>query len=130
MWRDTLIWILGMALSATLTGCAGTGNRWVDSEWLVPTTTSVDSTQCTYTWTPPTTGTPVTHYLLQSTTGQEWIAPRAKLRITVPADMPHRVRVQGVDADSIAGPWSAYSATWPGRADDLSDRRDDYEIKP
>jgi hypothetical protein len=122
-------------MTLAMGGCATPRDMWWDSQW-EPISTAVDSTTVTYYWDPPTTGTPVEWYLLESTNGQEWTTPRAKLRITVPADTPHRVRVLGVDADGNAGPWSEYSREYPGIAgSDTVDidnpiGRNEHEIKP
>lgn len=122
-------WIgtIGILMTLVLySGCAGSRNQWADSP--LPGYDTVDSTEVTYTWTPPTSGSLVHHYLVQATTGQEWIAPRAKKRITVPAASPHRVRVRGVDHQGTAGPWSMYSDSWPGRSErDTLERRDEWQ---
>ena len=116
-----IVALIGLIL---LGGCAtATDTRWKP----LPVATEVDSTTVTYYWDTPTTGTPVEYYLLESSSGQEWTASRAKRRITVPADTPHRVRVRGVDADSITGTWSVWSDEWPTRADDLPDRREEWQ---
>ena len=96
-----------------LGGCATSPGTWWDQEW-EPLHVQVDSTQVTYQWTPPTSGSTVVYYDMETTLGQHFTATRAKKRITVPADSPHRVRVRGVDAHGVTGPWSVYSNTWPG----------------
>lgn len=117
-----VLWIatIGILLTLAMAGCASPRRT---SQYLPPLQHAVDSTSVTYTWTPPVDGTLVSYYLLECTTGQQWIASRAKLRITVPADTPHRVKVRGTDEHGVTGPWSAYSEEWPGRSE-----RDTLEI--
>lgn len=68
-----------------------------------------------YTWTAPTTGSAVDHYVVQhSTDGGAWVTVDdavTTLSYTLSAayDVEHRIRVAGVDALDRQGPWSAAS---------------------
>lgn len=67
----------------------------------------------TYTWTAPTTGTPVHHYVVQtSSNGTTWttltgVEPTARtVTVAAPVGVPIQVRVAGVDAQNRQGSWS------------------------
>lgn len=69
----------------------------------------------TYSWTPPTTGSPVHHYEVQTSTdaGVTWStrgAPTtASMALTLNVGSTYLVRVRAVDAQNRPGPWSASS---------------------
>jgi hypothetical protein len=68
-----------------------------------------------YTWTAPTTGAPVDHYVVQhSEDGGAWVTvdddvPTNTYELTAAFDVEHRIRVAGVDAQGRWGPWSVAS---------------------
>ncbi|MBU0742170.1 fibronectin type III domain-containing protein [bacterium] len=68
-----------------------------------------------YTWTAPTTGSPVDHYVVQhSEDGGAWVTVQDtqmtnSYALTAVYDVEHRVRVAGVDAEGRQGPWSIAS---------------------
>lgn len=82
---------------------------------LAPVATAQTSTQqVTYTWTAPTTGSPVTSYLVQqSINGGAWvqIATVSTNTYVLAATIgeSHQIRVAGRDAQSRQGPWSLAS---------------------
>jgi len=64
-----------------------------------------------YTWTAPTTGSPVVHYVIQhSVNGGDWaqIATSTSNTFTLTATVgdAHRIRVAGVDAEARQGGYS------------------------
>ncbi len=69
----------------------------------------------TYTWTAPTTGSTVHHYVVQhSADGGAWSTVSDNLQattyiLTASYDVEHSVRVAGVDAIGRQGPWSLSS---------------------
>ncbi len=66
----------------------------------VPTGTRLDS----WSWTPPTTGAPVDHYVVEATwTTKDNATPAA---ILVPDSVSFTIRVAGVDSLGRQGPWS------------------------
>jgi hypothetical protein len=81
---------------------------------LLPLAASAQTTSIplTYTWTPPTTGSAVHHYVVQtSTTATSWTTLTAQPTtpvITIPAavGVNIQVRVAGVDAQGRQGLWS------------------------
>jgi hypothetical protein len=68
-----------------------------------------------YTWTAPTTGSPVDHYVVQhSQDGGTWVTidenvPSNSYTLTAAYDVEHSIRVAGVDAEGRQGPWSVAS---------------------
>lgn len=67
-----------------------------------------------YTWTAPTTGTPVDHYVVQhSIDGGQWTqvgtANGNEFTLDAAAGQAHRIRVAGVDASDRQGPFSLAS---------------------
>ena len=84
---------------------------------LVPLTVAAQTTtmQVTYTWTAPTTGSPVAHYDVErsSDAGATWVAAGTpvspSVTLTVPVLTVIIVRVRGVDATNRPGIWSATS---------------------
>jgi hypothetical protein len=68
-----------------------------------------------YTWTAPTTGSTVDHYVVQhSADGGAWVTVDENVTgltyvLTAAYDVEHRVRVAGVDALNRMGPWSTAS---------------------
>ena len=68
-----------------------------------------------YTWTAPTTGSPVDHYVIQhSEDGGAWVTVEDAQStnsyvLTAAYDAEHRIRVAGVDAQNRQGPWSVAS---------------------
>lgn len=71
--------------------------------------------EVTYTWSAPTTGSPVDHYVVQhSEDGGSWITVESALAnntyvLTAAYDVEHAVRVAAVDAEGRQGPWSIAS---------------------
>ena len=70
--------------------------------------------QVNYTWTAPTTGSPVDHYVVQhSINGGQWaqIATTNENSYTLSATVgqSHQIRVAGVDAEDRQGPFSVAS---------------------
>ena len=69
----------------------------------------------TYTWTAPTTGSTVDHYVIQhSADGGTWTTVDSNVTtntyvLTAEYDVEHTVRVAGVDAQGRQGPWSVSS---------------------
>ena len=66
----------------------------------------------TYTWTAPTTGSAVHHYVVQhASNGGTWTTVSDNLQATTyilaaAYDVEHAIRVAGVDAIGRQGPWS------------------------
>ncbi len=69
----------------------------------------------TYTWTAPTSGSTVHHYVVQhSADGGAWSTVSDNLQattyiLTATYDVEHSIRVAGVDALGRQGPWSVAS---------------------
>ncbi len=69
----------------------------------------------TYTWTAPTTGSAVDHYVIQhSEDGGAWITVEDEqatnaYALTAAYDAEHRIRVAGIDTQGRQGPWSVAS---------------------
>jgi hypothetical protein len=81
---------------------------------LVPSVFAQTSVEVTYTWTPPSSGTPVDHYIVElSVNGSPFYqidtSTSNTITITVPVDETHQVRVAGVDASDRQGPYSESS---------------------
>ena len=71
-------------------------------------------TTVTYTWTPPTTGSPVVHYVVQAATdGGSFVTVGAvtsnTYTLTASAGISYIIRVAGVDSMDRQGPWSEES---------------------
>lgn len=68
--------------------------------------------QVTYTWTAPTTGSPVDHYVVQhSVDGGAWVTVATDVTettyvLSAEYDHQHQIRVAGVDAQGRQGPFS------------------------
>lgn len=68
--------------------------------------------QVTYTWTAPTTGSPVDHYIVQhSVDGGAWVTVADNVTettyvLSADYDHQHQIRVAGVDAQGRQGPFS------------------------
>ncbi len=67
-----------------------------------------------YTWTAPTTGTPVEFYVVQhSVNGGQWTqvdtSTENTYTLSATAGESHQIRVAGVDADDRQGPFSVAS---------------------
>jgi hypothetical protein len=78
---------------------------------LVPAAAGQTTQDVTFTWTPPTTGSPVDHYVVEhSVNGGPWvqIATVVSNSFTLAATLgdPHQIRVAGVDALDRQGPFS------------------------
>jgi hypothetical protein len=96
---DTVRWLIAAALVAVLAPAA-----------LAQTTTM----QVSYTWTAPTTGSPVDHYVVQhSINGGAWVqvatVTTTAYVLTATIGEPHQIRVAGVDAQGRQGVWSTAS---------------------
>jgi hypothetical protein len=70
-----------------------------------------------YTWTAPTTGSPVNHYIVQHAIGGgAWVQVASVTTLTYDLAATvlesHQIRVAGVDASSRQGPWSAASLAY------------------
>jgi len=71
-----------------------------------------------YTWTEPTTGSPVDHYVVQhSEDGGAWVTVQDTQTtnsyvLTAAYDVEHRIRVAGVDLQGRQGPWSVASEAY------------------
>lgn len=84
-----------------------------------PTATSNTSVAVTplavvvrWTWTPPTSGTPVDHYVVEierTSHSASAVVSRNSFLMNVPMDDLVRVRVAGVDAADRQGPFSQWS---------------------
>ena len=70
----------------------------------------------TWTWDPPTTGTPVAYYQVEvNLDGGGWIRltqepTTNQVQFDQSANVTYTMRVRGVDAAESAGPWSPVSA--------------------
>jgi hypothetical protein len=78
---------------------------------LVPTVSAQTVTEVSYTWTPPTTGSPVHHYVVEhSVNGGPFvqIATASSNSYILPATVgdTHQIRVAGVDIQERQGPFS------------------------
>jgi len=77
--------------------------------------TALAQESVTYTWTAPTTGSTVHHYVVQhSADGAAWTTVSDNLQattyiLTAAYDVEHSIRVAGVDALGRQGPWSVSS---------------------
>ena len=96
--RTLLITTLGLALLVLGQGAA-----------LAQTTLDID-----YTWTAPTSGSPVDHYIVEhSVDGGAWTqiasASSNSYTLTATVGLSHRIRVAGVDAQGRQGTYSAPS---------------------
>ena len=81
---------------------------------LPATSVLAQEVQVNYSWTAPTTGTPVDHYVVQhSIDGGQWteIGTTDENSFTLSATMgqSHQIRVAGVDAQDRQGPYSVAS---------------------
>lgn len=83
---------------------------------LVPASAQTTTMNITYTWTAPTTGSPVHHYVVQASFNGGQFSTVAGLEpttrtatITAPVGVPVQVRVAGVDAQNRQGPYSEAS---------------------
>ena len=83
---------------------------------ILPAASSLAQTEMpvSYTWTAPSTGTPVEFYTIQhSVDGGNWtqIATSTENTFTLSATVgqSHQIRVAGVDADNRQGPFSVAS---------------------
>jgi len=92
-------------------------SRWLAAvalavAFLAPAAFAQTSTQqVTYTWTAPTTGSPVHHYLVQhSVNGGAWVQIASVTTNTyvlaATIGEAHQIRVAGVDASDRQGVWS------------------------
>jgi len=74
--------------------------------------TALAQEQVTYTWTAPTTGSPVDHYVVQhSVDGGAWVTVATDVTgttyvLSAEYDHQHQIRVAGVDAQGRQGPFS------------------------
>ncbi|MFH1844650.1 MAG: hypothetical protein ABIF77_15725 [bacterium] len=71
----------------------------------------------TYTWTPPNSGSPVDHYVVEvsidgSAFYQVDTVTSNTYTFTAPVDQAHQIRVAGVDAEDRQGPYSDPSDTY------------------
>ena len=77
--------------------------------------TALAQESVTYTWTAPTTGSTVDHYVVQhSADGGAWTTVSDNLHaityvLAAAYDVEHSIRVAGVDALGRQGPWSLSS---------------------
>ncbi len=77
--------------------------------------TAAAQEEVTYTWSAPTTGSPVDHYVVQhSEDGGNWVtvdnnAHSNEYVLTAAYDTEHSIRVAGVDGQGRQGPWSVAS---------------------
>jgi len=67
-----------------------------------------------FTWSAPTTGSTVDHYVIQhQTDGGSWVNIGTTTSVTYALsasyDVEHSIRVAGVDSESRQGPWSVPS---------------------
>ena len=68
-----------------------------------------------YSWSAPSTGSPVSHYVVQhSEDGGAWVTVEDSqstnsFALTASYDAEHRIRVAGVDEPHRQGPWSVAS---------------------
>jgi hypothetical protein len=82
---------------------------------LIAAGTAFAQESVTYTWTAPTTGSTVDHYVVQhSASGGTWVTVNDNLHATTYVlaaayDVEHSIRVAGVDALGRQGPWSLSS---------------------
>jgi len=82
---------------------------------MLPATSALaEEVQVNYSWTAPTTGTPVDHYVVQhSIDGGQWteVGTTDDNSFTLSATMgqSHQIRVAGVDASDRQGPYSVAS---------------------
>jgi hypothetical protein len=73
------------------------------------------SMNLTWTWTPPTTGSAVHHYIVESSSnGSSWVPLAAQpttatITLSAPVNVNIQIRVAGVDAQSRQGVWSTPS---------------------
>ena len=72
------------------------------------------ATQLSYTWTAPTTGSAVDHYVVQHRiNGGDWVQVATtstnSYTLTATYDQAHEIRVAGVDAEDRQGPFSVAS---------------------
>ena len=86
-----------------------------------------DSVEVVYSWTPPTTGSPVHHYVCQWDHGQTDYTTRNKHRFTIPVITRTRLRVAGVDSLDRQGPWSEWSEFYPERDHTDYERREELD---
>ncbi len=79
---------------------------------LLTGTVAMSQEQVTYTWTAPTTGSPVDHYIVQhSVDGGDWVTVATDVTettyvLSAEYDRQHQIRVAGVDALGRQGPFS------------------------
>ncbi len=70
-----------------------------------------------FTWTAPTTGSAVAHYVVQhQVDGGTWVdidtTATESYTLSADYDLEHSIRVAGVDSESRQGPWSVASAPY------------------
>lgn len=110
-------------LMLSLTACQQVNDRSTRSPSGRSSQTAVmDTVQVTFMWRAPTTGSEVVYYEVETSEG--WIFTTdhissygggGKIRVPFTSHGP-RIRVRGVDANGVRGPWSEWSDT-PGKPD-------------
>jgi hypothetical protein len=116
-------------LITTMTGCPRTDKPGIEDN-----TEAVVSMTVTCSWTPPTKGPPVHHYILEveDTAGVKFYfyttTSKSKIKFTIDRSRV-RARVAGIDADDHQGPYSEWSRWWPVRDNDGPDIDNPFDLR-
>ena len=115
--RRTVSLALAGLLALSLTACQRIPEQYSQSGSIPDTTQTAvtDTVWVTFTWTAPTTGSPVVYYRVETSEGWMYEATHlnrwgdGKMRVPFLNGKEGRIRVAGVDAEGHQGPWSDWS---------------------
>jgi hypothetical protein len=111
MQMKTRSMVVKVFLAVVLVVAVGVGTALVQENKVFNSQSAPDTE---FTWTAPTTGTPVDHYVVEVLTNERETelfdpVPSESLMVSVIYGNKYRVRVAAVDASNIQGPYSNWS---------------------
>ncbi|RLG95346.1 hypothetical protein DRO27_03785 [Candidatus Bathyarchaeota archaeon] len=125
-----LVGMLGLLGCQRVPPSSEGGNQTSQVDSLGTQTAPMDTVMVTFVWEAASTGTDAVYYVVETSEGWRYECRKlnrwgdGKMRVPFHNGKPGRIRVAGVDADGVQGPWSEWSDLYaPGRPD-VERRRD------